>query len=157
MPNLQHNLRKFDYGHLQILADLWGILLDAPDTRRAVPLLDAKLKNSELLQEMVDALPQRAAQALAWLVSEGGKATWALFTRQWGEVREMGPGRRDRERPDQNPTSPAETLWYRAFLARGFFDTETGPQEFAYIPDDLLELVSKIVSSPAVEKGTTPN
>lgn len=156
MPKLQHNLRKFDYGHLQIVADLWGITLDAPNARSAVPLLDAELKNSELLQEMVDALPQRAAQALAWLVSEGGKVTWASFTRQWGEVREMGPGRRDRERPDKNPISPAEILWYRAFFARGFFETETGAQEFAYIPDDLLKVFLTISSLPTTKENGPP-
>ncbi|RLD08281.1 MAG: hypothetical protein DRI56_05665 [Chloroflexota bacterium] len=157
MPNLQHNLRKFDYGHLQIVANLWGIPLDAPDVRHAVPLLEAELKNNELLQEVVNALPQSAMQALAWLVSEGGTVTWAAFTRRCGEVREMGPGRRDREHPDQNPISPAEILWYRAFLARGFFDTETGPQEFAYVPNDLLELVSAIVPVPTNGEGTTSN
>ncbi len=34
-------------------------------------------------------------------------------------------------------------LFYRGFLAKAFFDTDKGAQEFAYIPDDLLELISK--------------
>jgi len=33
--------------------------------------------------------------------------------------------------------SPAEALFYRALLARAFFPTSDGLQEFAYIPDDL--------------------
>jgi hypothetical protein len=32
-------------------------------------------------------------------------------------------------------------LFYRALLARAFFDTDKGPQEFAYLPDDLLPMV----------------
>jgi len=152
MPDLQHSLRDFDYRHLQIVADLWGIDLTAPDTRNALPLLELEIKKTALVGEMVEALPARAAEALSWLAREGGRVTWALFKRRYGKVREMGPGRRDRERPDQNPASPAEALWYRAFLARGFFEVETGPQEFAYIPNDLLEIVSQFIPNPRSEE-----
>ena len=50
----------------------------------------------------------------------------------------MGPGRRDRERPDREPASTVEILWYRGFVARAFFDTSRGTEEFAYIPTDLI-------------------
>jgi hypothetical protein len=53
----------------------------------------------------------------------------------------MGDARRERERPDLNPQNTAEYLWYRGLVARAFFDTPSGPQEFAYIPDDLLPLL----------------
>ena len=53
----------------------------------------------------------------------------------------MGEGKRDRERPHLKPISPAETLFYYGFLAKAFFDSDKGTQEFAYIPDDLLELL----------------
>jgi hypothetical protein len=53
----------------------------------------------------------------------------------------MGPGRRDRERPHLNPVSPAEMLWYRALVGRAFFDGRTGPEEYAYIPEDLVPLL----------------
>ena len=66
---------------------------------------------------------------------------WAAFARQFGEIREAGPGRRDREQVYLNPASTAETLFYRAFLARAFFDTPNGAQEFAYIPEDLAQLI----------------
>jgi hypothetical protein len=67
---------------------------------------------------------------------------WSQFTRRNGELREMGPGRRDREQPHQNPVSPVEMLWYRGLVGRAFFDAPGGPEEFAYIPDDLLGLLS---------------
>jgi hypothetical protein len=67
--------------------------------------------------------------------------TWSLFTRRYGEVREMGPGRRDRALPYRDPLSPAEVLWYRAILGRAFFDTPKGPEEFAFIPTDLIPLM----------------
>ena len=53
----------------------------------------------------------------------------------------MGAGKRDRERPHLKPASISEVLFYRALIARAFFDTDKGPQEFAYIPDDLFEII----------------
>jgi hypothetical protein len=66
---------------------------------------------------------------------------WQQFIRRFGVVREMGPGRRDRQRPDRQPISPAEVLWYHAVVARAFFETPNGPEEFAYIPDELIALL----------------
>ncbi len=54
----------------------------------------------------------------------------------------MGAGKRDREHPHLKPASTSEVLFYRALIARAFFDTDKGPQEFAYIPDDLFELIN---------------
>jgi len=62
----------------------------------------------------------------------------------------MGPGKRDRERPYlSSPTSgwaptPTESLWYRGILGRGFFETDQGLEEFAFIPDDLVHLFPPI-------------
>ena len=53
----------------------------------------------------------------------------------------MGAGKRDREKPYLKSPSAVESLYYRALFARAFFDTEKGPQEFAYIPDDFLEII----------------
>ena len=65
-----------------------------------------------------------------------------MFTRKYGDIREAGAGKRDREKLYLQPASAAEILFYRGLLARAFFDTKKGPQEFAYIPDDLLSLIS---------------
>ena len=52
---------------------------------------------------------------------------WAGFTRQFGDVREIGAGKRDREQPYLAPASAAEVLFYRGLLERAFFDTDKGP------------------------------
>ena len=59
----------------------------------------------------------------------------------------------DREKLYLNPTSTTEILYYRALLARAFFDTQKGPQEFAYIPDDLLSLLSSDEEEEPEEKA----
>ena len=141
MPDLLHSLLKQDLGHLRIVAGLWGIELESVDTDAAMKKLSASLLDPELAAELIDSLAPDAQTTLAALMDAGGRIPWAIFVRQFGEIREMGAGKRDRERPHLKSASPAETLFYRALLARAFFDTETGPQEFAYIPDDLFSLI----------------
>ncbi len=142
MPDLLHSLLKQDIGHLRIVAGLWGIELDANDEDAAREELCASLLDPELAAELIDSLTPQAREALTALTSAGGRIPWAAFTRQFGDLREMGAGKRDRVRPHLRPASTAEFLFYRALIGRAFFDTEKGPQEFAYIPDDLFELIS---------------
>ena len=149
MPNLLQNLRNHDLGHLKIIAELWGVELNAPDARQAAMVLAQAILDRSLVEEVVEALPAEAQAALADLLSNRGRQPWSLFIRRFGSVREMGPGRRDRERPFLKPASPAEALWYRGLVARTFFDTQTGPQEFAFIPEDLVPLLS--VAQPALQ------
>jgi hypothetical protein len=141
MPNLIQSLQGRDLGHLRIVAGLWGMELVHVENEAALQELTAVLLDPDQVGEMVDSLSSQARSALETLVEAGGKMPWAAFARQFGEIRETGPGRRDREQAYLNPVSVAETLFYRAFLARAFFDTPNGPQEFAYIPDDLIEFI----------------
>jgi hypothetical protein len=150
MPDLTESLQGRDLGHLRIISKLWGSELGKQDIRSAIIQLNASLLKPLSVNEMVSSLPMEAKAALEDLTQHGGRLPWAQFTRMYGEVREMGPAKRDRERPYELPVSAAETLWYRAFVARAFFDTPAGPEEFAYVPDDLLELI------PPVEKTDKP-
>jgi hypothetical protein len=141
MPGLSHSLNRTDFSYLQIIAGFWEIQLEARDLRQALEVLVPALLEPEAVREMVESLPVEARLALDDLIQNQGRLPWPKFTRRYGIVREMGPGRRDRDRPHLKPVSPAEILWYRALIARAFFDTSSGHQEFAYIPDDLLALV----------------
>ncbi|HLA05815.1 MAG TPA: hypothetical protein VJ022_00100, partial [Anaerolineales bacterium] len=141
MPDLIHSLLKQDIGHLRIVADFWGIELDSKDADSAREELSASLLEPDLLAELMDSLSPQADSAITALVTSGGRISWAAFKRSYGDIREMGTGKRDRERPHFKPSSTAEILFYRGLLARAFFETEKGSQEFAYIPDDLLLLL----------------
>lgn len=143
MPDLIESLQGRDLGHLRIIGGLWGVRLDEQDLRLAILSITKLLLNASLVNEKVTSLESEARIALEDLTQHNGRLPWAQFTRSYGEVREMGAAKRDRERPYENPISAAEDLWYRAFVARAFFDTSAGPEEFAYIPDDLLDLVPK--------------
>lgn len=141
MPDLIHSLLKQDIGHLRIIAEFWGLELDSTDADSAREELSASLLDFESLAELIDTLSPQADSAITALVADGGRIPWATFTRKYGDIREMGAGKRDRERPHLKPASTSEILFYRGLLARAFFETDKGSQEFAYIPDDLLLLI----------------
>jgi hypothetical protein len=141
MPNLIQSLQGRDLGHLRIVAGLWGVELLSADYEASLQELCAALLDPDLTGEILDSLSAAARSALETLVEAGGKVPWAAFARQFGEIREAGPGRRDREQIYLEPVSIAEALFYRAWLARAFFDTPNGAQEFAYIPEDLEEIL----------------
>ncbi|MBV6451458.1 MAG: hypothetical protein MHPDNHAH_02196 [Anaerolineales bacterium] len=157
MPDLTHSLLKQDLGHLRIIADFWGLELDSTDADSARDELTASLLDVNLLAELLDSLPPKADSALAALSASNGRIPWATFTRQFGDIREMGAGKRDREKPHIHPISTSEILFYRGLLARAFFDTDKGSQEFAYIPDDLLQLIShKDTETPRKKQKESP-
>lgn len=153
MPDLKHSLGKLDFTLLKIIAEKWGVDLEAGNAREAVLSLQEALLDPELVRELVESLPARALKALAWLEEEEGQRKWSHFLREFGEIREMGAGRMERDRPDRAPVSPAEVLWYRALVGRGFFETEAGPQEFAYIPADLRGILQTFLER---QKKKTP-
>jgi hypothetical protein len=143
MPDLVQLLRSQDLGHVQIVAELWGLELRPNELESGAEAAAALMQDARLAGEVIEALEPRARGALTALLQAGGRMPWATFARQFGDVREMGAGRRDREKPHLQPASAAEVLFYRALLGRAFFETGKGPQEFAYIPEDLLGLLRK--------------
>jgi hypothetical protein len=159
MPDLTQTLHDADLGFLRMVAGAWGLDLNAPDAHSAVPLVVEALHDAELVREILDVLPPEALQALQALLENNGCMTWAMFTRRYGDVRSMGPGKRDRERPDLKPISNAEILWYRALIGRAFLHFPPAePQEYAYIPDDLLEFLRPAATQtpPLVGRPASP-
>ncbi|WP_299027840.1 helicase-associated domain-containing protein [uncultured Thermanaerothrix sp.] len=139
MPDLLQTLKDRDLDFLHRVAGLWGIDLGEQDERRALQHLIVALQDQALFWEMVESLPATARQALDDLAQRGGRLPWAIFSRRYGDIRPIGAARRERERPDLHPVSPAEMLWYRALIGRAFLDLPpVEPQEYAYIPDEWL-------------------
>ncbi|MBE7534325.1 MAG: helicase-associated domain-containing protein [Anaerolineales bacterium] len=153
MPDLIHSLLHQDIGHLRIIAELWGLDLESTDSDSARDELSASLLDVNLLADHLASLPPEADSAIAALIASNGRIAWAIFARQFGDIREMGAGKRDREHPHRNPTSTSEILFYRGILARAFFDTNKGSQEFAYIPDDLFKLMKEESDALSSSKG----
>lgn len=149
LPDLLHTLHGRDLGFLRMTAGLWGIELDAPNVRTALPRLIDGMLNADLVNEVVSGLPTSAHDALFALAEQSGLLPWAQFSRTFGEVRSMGAARRDRERPDLNPRTPTEMLWYYGLIGSAFLDLPPEPQQYAYIPADILSLLALPEHRPA--------
>ena len=106
------------------------------------------------MSEIIEALPQQAQSALFELVQHDGKISWPVFIRKFGDVRVMGAGKRDRERPDLHPISAAETLWYHGLIGKAFLNLPPEPQEYAYIPDEIMALLEIETPAPALPLGS---
>lgn len=141
MPSLAQSLEGKDLGHIHMVAELWGIELQARDALEAIQQLSGAILNEELVLEVVEALPDEAREALSELLGHRGRLPWDQFMRRYGEVRTLGAARREKERVHRKPISSSEWLWYRGLVGRAFFDSGDGPREFAYVPDDLLKLM----------------
>lgn len=140
MPGLSASLQGHDLGHLIVIGQQWGLELHPRDSQQAIELLEADLPAA--VATGFDSLAvdtQRAIRELAAI----NRLPWGQFERKYGPLREMGPGRREKQQPEQNPISLTETLWYRGLIGRAFFDTADGPREFAYIPDELLAVIPR--------------
>ncbi len=148
MPELIHTLQGHDLGFLKVVAGLWGLELQARDVRSALPELIQAMLDRPLVVEIIATLPDSAQRAFQDLLAHQGRLPWAVFSRKYGEIRTFGIARRDRERPDLNPISPAEMLWYRALIGKAFLNLPPEPQEFAYIPDDLVHLLPDAGAPP---------
>ncbi len=143
MPDLLTSLQKHDLGYIRIVAELWGLELHSNQFEAAAKELCASLLDPSLLAETLDVLATDAKAALEALTAASGRIPWAEFTRRYDDIRKTGPGKRDREKTHLTPLSTAEILFYRGLLARAFFSTANGPQEFAYIPDDLFAIITR--------------
>ncbi len=138
MLNIVSLLNGQDLGFLKIVANAWGIEIKAPDAYTARTQLAIEMINPEIIKEIYEIFPENVRRAFDTLLENEGKIPWAKFARDFGEIQVMGSARRDRERPDLNPVTPTEYLWYRAFIGRAFLSTETEPQEFAYVPEEIF-------------------
>lgn len=139
MRRLLDTLLDQDLGFLRILSEFWGVDLPEDSMQQAAQTLAARMLDPAALEELVESLPSPAGHSLADLLEEGGRIPTADFQRRYGPFRAMGPGRRDREKPWREPVSAFEVLWYRGLIGRAFLHTPTGPQEFIFLPGDLLE------------------
>lgn len=158
MPDLTQTLQGHDLGFLKMIANAWGIELNAPDVHVALPLLINGIQDAELLEEIIESLPAGAQNALRDLLVNEGRLPWSQFSRRYGDLRVMGAARRDRERPDLQPASPAEMLWYRALIGKAFLNISSEPQEYAYIPDDLVEFLPDLSTenTPVLGRAASP-
>jgi hypothetical protein len=139
MRSLVSALADHELITLRVIGEWWELDLTGAEKNRAVKEVAAALEQVDLATEL-DYLAPEEADALRALAAAGGRISVGAFTRSYGEIREMGPGRLEREEPWLDPNSTTELLWYRGLIYRAFDqDGEADALvEYYYLPHELL-------------------
>jgi len=153
---LRESLVDYDMALLRALAEIRGAVLTSNHRPAAADELEAQLVTPASLAIALADLSAEEIVALAALQDAGGWMESPRFARRFGAVRSMGPGRLEREQPWRSPANPAEGLWYRALVFKGFRQTEGGVVEVVFIPDDLLTSLPDL-SDSLPPRGDVPD
>jgi len=142
MQTLLLTLFNHDPDMIAIIAHRWDVDLESLDKREAVEFLAGTMLDPERATAEWSRLTDEERGALQTLLgAPDHKMPEVQFSRLFGEIRQMGPGRREREKPHLNPISVAETLFYRGLIAQGFDQARTGVQPFVFVPHDLAAVL----------------
>ena len=138
MPDFLQLFPPQDPDLLRIVAGFWHLDLQGENPHAWAEQISAAMRDPAARAEVLDALPPQALAAFQDLVSRHGLRPWPEFAREYGEIREMGAGKRDRERPHENPASISELLHYRGLIGRIFLPEGGVLREFVCVPAELL-------------------
>ncbi len=137
MPRLRQSLLDTYLVRLRAIARFWEIPLTTSRQRDVALELTKAMANPQAIQRARARLPDDQRQALQQLLASDGHTPRLVFARDWGEIRTMGPARMERERPWEDPVSPAEGLWYHGFLFQSFEQGPDGAYEALSVPPEL--------------------
>ncbi len=142
MLNLQESLKEYDLHLLQIIANRWDVDLDTRDVDIAAERLATAMSVPDKVAVEWERLKDNERGALQTLLASfEHKMPTAHYARLFGEIRHMGPDRREREKPHLNTEGVAEVLYYRGLLYLMFDEGKTGVQSFVYVPADLADVL----------------
>ncbi|MGC8827955.1 MAG: hypothetical protein ACP5TV_13250, partial [Anaerolineae bacterium] len=154
MRTLAKVLYDFDEVHLRAIAWLRGVEAGGTSRPELADRLAEALLHQESIQQALRGMTPEELQALADLQRAGGALRAHVFQHRYGPIRRFGPGRLEREKPWLAPAGPAELLWYKGFLGRGFAQMGEDMVETIFIPTDLLPLLPDL--SGELRAGTYP-
>ncbi|MBN2084838.1 MAG: hypothetical protein JW748_06395 [Anaerolineales bacterium] len=140
MLTLLHALQDETPDHWRVIAEAWGVEYPA-SARDPLPEMIAGILKPERMAAFYRALPESSRDAIGVLRRSGGKLPVADFFHRYGDIRSMGPARKQREQPWRNPVSIAESLWYSGWLGRAFIRAGGRAQEYVFLPADLEALI----------------
>jgi hypothetical protein len=138
MPDFFQLFPPQDPDLLRIVAGFWQLDLQGEEPHTWAEQISAAMRDPAIRADVMEELSPQALAAFEDLVSRQGNRTWMEFAREFGEIREMGAGKRDRERPHENPASISEMLYYRGLIAKVFLPENETLREYACLPSELL-------------------
>ena len=122
MPTISETIQDYEIDQIEMIAEQWGIEDDIDPHKNIKKQVVHILDNKDLFLEVISALPVHEQSALQFILDESGKIPAMQFTRTHGVIREMGAAVREKERPDRNPISVAEDLFYKGIIGLSFFN-----------------------------------
>ena len=110
MPELLHSLLKQDIGHLRIIAEFWGLELDSITVEERARKSPPRFWTQSWPPSNRSPLASGGSAITRPCGGEWAYSLGSVRARKYGDIREMGPGKRDGERPHLKPSSTAEIL-----------------------------------------------
>lgn len=141
MLTLTRALVDYELDLIQIIAAQWDIDLVSSDRAVAADELTSAIINQDAVSATWERLSEDEKKALTDIMVQNGRLPYAQFVRRYGDIRPMGPARREREKPWLSPEGVTEALYYRGLVVRAFEQSPGGIQEYIVIPSDLRELI----------------
>lgn len=154
MRSLQQCLLDLDIIHLRYIARYWDLDETGRQRELASNLAEAMVA-PERVQEAWEALTIDEKRALDMVLVRCARIPYRILVREQGEIRQMGPGRMAREKPWDEPASPAEGLWLKGFISRAFDQTDNESYEVVFIPRELVPLLP-VPQGQATQINLTP-
>lgn len=148
MPLLRQCLLDTYLVRLRAIARFWEVELTTSRQREAALELEEAMSRPETIVRAFKALSEEERQALQALLASDGRMPQRVFTREWGRIRAMGPGKMDREQPWEEPVSPAEGLWYHGFIFRTFEQGPEGAYGAVFVPSEIRAHLPPSESAP---------
>ncbi len=137
MPSLLAGLTDHPMALLRGIAAVRGVALTTNARADAAAQLAAALVERGATEAALQALSPEARAAWQALCRANGRMKVPTFTREFGAVRPLGPGKLEREQSWATPVNAAEELWFAGLIFKAFADEGDGLLEFVYIPVDL--------------------
>jgi hypothetical protein len=141
MKTLLVSLRDSDAALLPVIAKRWNVNLNNVKGVEAANTLASALTEPQRAEKVWDTLDEAQRGALQAVVGAGGKMPLSMFSRLYGEVRKLGAGAIEREKPHERPASIAEALFYRGLIYEAFEPASAGARGVIFIPAELLSVL----------------
>ncbi len=141
MQTLKRMLQDSEDVLLSLLAKRWGVDDRGLNRAARIEALNAAMLTPQTAERIFDALSDEERGVLQALAGAKRKMSVQMFERLYGEVRLPSAAIIARERPHENPQSPAESLLYHGLIGRRVDETGVGIGYVMYIPDDLADVL----------------
>lgn len=155
-------LETYNTTLLSMIAENWDVPMPPGSQKQQIEALAALLQPPQVIREFLEIQPPEVNEALQNIAAKGGLILWTDFSRTYGEIEIIGPAQLKRLRPDRNPRNLAERMYYAGLIGKGFLKNQSQPQEFAFLPQEVLAHFSEpqenretVPGRPALETETS--